>query len=60
MSILSYTWIVGNWEDFEYLGYDSDDDSGMYGFLHFFTYFILFNTMIPISLIVSLEMVKLA
>ena len=30
------------------------------GFLMFFTYFLLNNTMIPISLIVSLEMVKLA
>lgn len=60
MAILSYTWIVDNWSNYEYLGYDSDDDSGFYGFLHFFTYFILFNTMIPISLIVSLEMVKLA
>lgn len=30
------------------------------GFLIFFTYFLLNNTMIPISLIVSLEMVKLA
>jgi len=27
--------------------------------LRYFTYFILFNTMIPISLIVSLEIVKI-
>ena len=28
--------------------------------LKFFTYFLLYNTMIPISLIVSMEMVKVA
>lgn len=33
--------------------------SGLEGFLNYFTYFLLINTMIPISLIVSLEMVKL-
>lgn len=31
---------------------------GKLAFLNFFSYFILLNTMIPISLIVSLEMVK--
>ena len=34
--------------------------SSMEGFLNFFTYFILNSTMIPNSLIVSLELVKLA
>lgn len=34
-------------------------NSGLEGFLNYFTYFLLINTMIPISLIVSLEMVKL-
>lgn len=29
------------------------------GFLIFLTYFVLLNTMIPISLIVSMEMVKM-
>lgn len=29
------------------------------GILHFFTYFVLINTMIPISLIVSIEIVKM-
>lgn len=33
--------------------------SGLEGVLNFFTYFLLVNTMIPISLIVSLEMVKM-
>ena len=33
---------------------------GANGVLRFFTYFILLNTMIPISLIVSLELVKMA
>ena len=36
------------------------DPPNLNGFLMFFTYFLLNNTMIPISLIVSLEMVKLA
>lgn len=36
------------------------DSPVLSGFLMFFTYFLLNNTMIPISLIVSLEMVKLA
>lgn len=35
------------------------NSSGLEGFLSFFTYFLLVNTMIPISLIVSLEMVKM-
>ena len=33
--------------------------SALEGFLNYFTYFLLINTMIPISLIVSLEMVKM-
>lgn len=39
--------------------YIEDTNSASYNaMLRFFTYFILFNTMIPISLIVSLEIVK--
>jgi len=30
------------------------------GIINFFTYFLLLNTMIPISLIISLELVKVA
>ena len=32
---------------------------GMASFIIFLTYFVLLNTMIPISLIVTMEMVKL-
>lgn len=31
---------------------------GSYGFIDFFSYFLLLNTMLPISLIVTLEVVK--
>lgn len=31
----------------------------IYGILNYFTYFLLLNTLIPISLIISLEFVKL-
>jgi len=41
--------------------YLEEEDNPYYqSLLTFFTYFILINTMIPISLIVSLEMVKMA
>ena len=36
------------------------DNYNLDALLRFFTYFLLYNTMIPISLIVSLEMVKVA
>lgn len=35
-----------------------DGSPGVFGVLTFFTYVVLNNTMIPISLIVSLEIVK--
>jgi phospholipid-transporting ATPase len=44
--------------DHWYLEYPSDYDFNLYSFLTFFSYFLLYNTMIPISLIVSLEFVK--
>ena len=37
-----------------------DKSVTMYCFINFFTYFLLFNTLIPISLIVTLEIIKLA
>lgn len=43
-------------KDHYYLYYD--EDPAGYSVLTFFTYIVLNNTMIPISLIVSLEIVK--
>lgn len=52
--VFNYNWITGH----TYIdGYYS---SGLEAFLSFWSYFLLNNTMIPISLIVSLEFVKLA
>ncbi|KAF2074244.1 hypothetical protein CYY_004454 [Polysphondylium violaceum] len=44
-------------EELPYLG-DRTTPLSIFGVRNFFTYFILFNTMIPISLWVTLEMVK--
>ena len=41
-----------------YINWNSDN-SALDAFLIFLTYFVLLNTMIPISLIVTMEMVKL-
>jgi magnesium-transporting ATPase (P-type) len=54
--------LSGFWEDkyaskMWYLG-DNDLDTPVYALRNFFTYFVLFNTMIPISLWVTLELVK--
>ena len=38
---------------------EENTPAGYNATLRYFTYFILFNTMIPISLIVSLEIVKI-
>jgi magnesium-transporting ATPase (P-type) len=43
--------------DMFYLGVNSYS-TPVYGLRNFFTYFVLFNTMIPISLWVTLELVK--
>ena len=43
-------------EDHYYL--EITRSAGLNGFMAFFTYFVLNNTMIPISLIVSLEIIK--
>ena len=59
-SILNYAWNCEKLNDQWYL---KDSHSGynneLIATLTFFTYFLLYNTMIPISLIVSLEMVKI-
>ena len=51
-------WISHKKNDIWYLSYEQSAE--LSGFLMFFTYFLLNNTMIPISLIISLEFVKLA
>jgi len=51
-------WVSSNIDSIGYLSYDTS--ANLSGFLMFFTYFLLNNTMIPISLIISLEFVKLA
>jgi phospholipid-transporting ATPase len=45
------------WKSHSYL--DIDPDKYFNGFLLFFTYFLLLNTMLPISLIISLEIAKM-
>ena len=45
------------WKQHEYIGIDIDKYFN--GFLLFFTYFLLLNTMLPISLIISLEIAKM-
>ena len=47
-----------NGRDHWYLEFDASYDFKLLSFLTFFSYFLLYNTMIPISLIVSLEFVK--
>lgn len=57
-AVLNYIWNEDNQEKHTYL--EEDETPTQSGIYRFFTYFILYNTMIPISLIVSLELVKLA
>ncbi|CAG9323285.1 unnamed protein product [Blepharisma stoltei] len=57
-AILSGIWSSKYGDDSYYL--DGNTYSpGLQGFLTYFTYFLLLNTMLPISLIVSLEILKL-
>lgn len=60
-AIIGYFWNSNHLDGHWYL-YDPKEikEYGFLGCLYFFTYFLLYNTMIPISLIVSLEMVKVA
>jgi phospholipid-translocating ATPase len=44
-----------NDEDQAYLGDDNSDENALF---NFFSYFLLLNTMIPISLVVTLEIIK--
>ncbi len=57
-AILSSVWLHRNGLNHFYLQYDKNFDVNLLSFYNFFSYFLLYNTMIPISLIVSLEFVK--
>ncbi|CAG9335514.1 unnamed protein product [Blepharisma stoltei] len=59
MAILYGVWSYQEYDDHYYLS-DPDYSAGLQGFLNYFTYFLLLNTMLPISLIVSLEIIKIA
>jgi magnesium-transporting ATPase (P-type) len=56
-AILNSAWSVGG-RDHWYLEFEADYSFSLNSFYAFFSYFLLYNTMIPISLIVSLEFVK--
>ena len=62
-AIASGYWVSQNMHEHDYVRYESDydiyDNGGPMGALSYFTYFLLLNTMLPISLIVSLELLKL-
>lgn len=58
-AVLYGLWSAHNYTDNFYLGEDAYG-SVLSGFLTYFTYFLLLNTMLPISLIISLELLKLA
>ena len=51
-------WAKNNYSKHNYLGPEMYNNA-LEGFLTFFTYFLLLNTMLPISLIISLELLKL-
>ena len=59
LSILRYLWANDYQDDHSYLP-EPESPLAQSGVLAFFTYFLLLNTMIPISLVVSLELVKIA
>jgi phospholipid-transporting ATPase len=58
-AIMGGVWVENSYDDHWYLG-DSEFSPAASGVLLYCTYFLLLNTMIPISLIISLEIVKLA
>ena len=55
-SVLYAYYLEDSIQDKEFRKYDS---SILSGFLNYFTYFLLLNTMLPISLIISLELLKI-
>ena len=62
-SVACGVWVSKNIHDHDYIRYESNydiyDQGGAQGVLSYFTYFLLLNTMLPISLIITLEIVKL-
>ena len=61
MSSCHYCWLNRNSILYPFLNLKENNISSEISAIYvFFSYFILFNTMIPISLVVSLEMVKVA
>lgn len=60
MALLSYNWNISKIDAGDQNHYYLEDNTeyAKNAVLRFFTYFILFNTMIPISLIVTLEIAK--
>ncbi|EGR28497.1 phospholipid-translocating p-type flippase family protein, putative [Ichthyophthirius multifiliis] len=61
MSSCHFVWLRTNKNIYPYLNLTENNVTPALSALFvFFSYFILFNTMIPISLVVSLEMVKVA
>lgn len=61
-SLLCLGWAFRNFSDEKNKHWYLEETSspGVQAVLRFFTYFLLYNTMIPISLIVSMELVKVA
>jgi phospholipid-translocating P-type ATPase (flippase) len=63
-AVASGVWVSRNIHDHKYIrypeSYDIYDQGGAQGVLSYFTYFLLLNTMLPISLIISLELLKLS
>lgn len=57
-ALLSTYWLRNYGQKHWYLSYEEDFSASLLSFYVYFSYFLLFNTMIPISLIVSLEFVK--
>jgi P-type E1-E2 ATPase len=55
-AILNYIYAVNVMQRSVYLGVF--DNLGLYAFLSYFTYMLLLNTMVPISLIISLDIIK--
>lgn len=58
-AILYQNWTKSNYSSNTYLG-DQNYSPAFEGFLSFFTYFLLLNTILPISLIISLELLRIA
>lgn len=52
------SWWLNNEGYKHYYVYQPDWDNSQLSLIAFFSYFLLYNTMIPISLVVSLEFVK--